>query len=62
MTGQPTLDARHTWAYIAVTFLGTIASAFAPKIQAAAAAHPVTTIVIGGAASLIGSVLPSVKS
>lgn len=57
-TPSTPVDARHTWAYIALTTLGTILSAFAPKIQASASAHPVATILIGGAASVVGSMLP----
>ena len=56
----PILNASHTWALLFATFLGSIASAFAPKIQAAASAHPMTTILVGAATTAVASALPSV--
>lgn len=58
----PTVTAAHTWAFVGLTTLSTILSAFAPKIQHYAAAHPTGTIVAGGLASLIAGFLPSASN
>lgn len=56
----PTLNQTHTWIYLAGVTLSGVFSAFAPKIQAYASAHPTGTLIVGSALGAIGTIFPSV--